>query len=122
MPETQESLTRWGDETFGPVKDPIVLMQRIQLEVNELADAVQRCDAPDVGAEAADVVIMMYRLLSLFGRDLHDDLDTKMAVNRARQWSLNGDGTGCHIPASLSDRRQMLTDMEHWKQGGTHKR
>ena len=100
MTETQESLTRWGDETFGPVKDPAALMQRIQLEVNELVDAVHRGHAPDVGAEAADVVIMMYRLLSLFGRDLHSDVNAKMAVNRARQWSLNGDGTGRHIPVS----------------------
>lgn len=53
---------------------------------------------PDkIAAEAADVLIVLYGVAGMRGFDLHAEVDRKMAVNRARRWRANGDGTGYHI-------------------------
>lgn len=53
---------------------------------------------PDkIPAEAADVLIVLYGIAGMRGFDLHAEVDRKMAINRARRWKANGDGTGYHI-------------------------
>jgi hypothetical protein len=54
-------------------------------------------DPDKVPAEAADVLIVLYGLAGMRGFDLHAEVDRKMAINRARRWRANGDGTGYHI-------------------------
>ncbi len=54
-------------------------------------------DTAEIGREAADVAILLHRLVALAGRDLAEEVDAKMAVNRARRWYAAGDGTGGHV-------------------------
>ncbi len=51
----------------------------------------------EMGREAADVVILLHRLVALAGMDLSEQVDAKMAINRARKWKAAGDGTGGHV-------------------------
>lgn len=95
--ETQKSIARWAEETFGPAKDPAVLVQRAATELDELLKAVSQKDATEIGKETADVVILLMRVLELHGLELQQELDSKMVENRARMWRPKGDGTGSHI-------------------------
>jgi hypothetical protein len=127
MPETQETVCRWIDETFpgadpeSPRKALRALEEMIELclaagaSPEQVADACRKiihealpqltaadwtltAPAPEkIPAEAADVLIVLYGLAGLRGFDLHDEVDRKMAINRARRWAPRGDGTGYHI-------------------------
>ncbi len=96
--ETQRTICEWAEATFGPVSQPIVLVDRALVEMAELADAVKDGDEAEAGKEAADVAILLYRLMETLGMDLASEVTAKMAENRARQWRPKGDGTGSHIP------------------------
>jgi NTP pyrophosphatase (non-canonical NTP hydrolase) len=95
--ETSQSIRAWGDEAFGGVKDPGALVARARGELDELAEAVRAGDGAAIGSEAADVAILLHRLVALAGRDLAAEVDAKMKINRARQWKRAGDGTGGHV-------------------------
>ncbi len=99
MTETQKTVTRWAEETFGPVQDQAVLVRRAMDEMAELLGATMAGDKPEIGKETADIAILLYRLLDLNGLDLTQEVTSKMAENRARRWQRKGDGTGKHIPA-----------------------
>jgi hypothetical protein len=88
--ETFDSIADWCDETFGHVIPPRIV-SRAQEEMDELAAAAEAGD-PRAIVEAADVVIVLSRF-----RGLQAAVDAKMAVNRAREWTLMGDGTGYHV-------------------------
>jgi NTP pyrophosphatase (non-canonical NTP hydrolase) len=94
--ETSASIAYWGAETFGEVSDLVVLTQRARAEFEELDAAVRVGDADEIGREAADVVILLHRLVGLLGKDLAEEVDAKMHINRNRQWRLSGDGVGQH--------------------------
>ena len=96
--ETQESVADWGEETFGPVCDAASLVERAATEMAELREAVDKGGGGESAAEAADVVILLYRLGATLGFDLGQAIDDKMRINRARRWRPAGDGTGQHIP------------------------
>ena len=95
--ETSNTIRVWGDETFGEVKDLAALVARARGELDELAEAVRAGDMAEAGKEAADVVILLHRLVALAGMDLNAQVDAKMAINRARTWKAAGDGTGGHV-------------------------
>lgn len=95
--ETQESIARWGEETFGPVTEPASLVRRARLELDELIEALERNDAAEAAREAADVLILLHRLAHMLGFDLAAAIDAKMKINRARRWLASGDGTGRHM-------------------------
>ena len=95
--ETSAGILAWGNETFGIVSDPLALFRRAQTEMEELAEAITAGNSQACAAEAADVVILLHRLMGLMDRDLADEVDAKMAVNRQRVWRTSGDGTGHHI-------------------------
>jgi len=95
--ELQTAISQWGDEAFGPVRDPIALVDRARLELTELADAVSAGEGAEIGGEIADVVIILYRLADQFGLDLDAEVLRKLEINRARRWSAAGDGTGRHL-------------------------
>ncbi len=95
--ETSNTIRVWGDETFGEVKDLAALIARARLELDELEEAIRAGDIAEAGREAADVVILLHRLVALAGLDLNDQVDAKMAINRARSWKAAGDGTGGHV-------------------------
>jgi len=96
MTETSASIAQWGAETFGEVADLAVLTQRARAEFGELEAAVRAGSADEIGREAADVVILLHRLVGLLGKDLAEEIDVKMQINRNRQWRLSGDGVGQH--------------------------
>ena len=95
--ETSKSIRDWGDETFGKVSDLSALVARARGELDELEQAIRADDRPEIGREAADVVILLHRLVALAGMELSEQVDAKMAVNRARKWKAAGDGTGGHV-------------------------
>ena len=94
--ETQSTIAKWGEETFGPVSDPVALARRASVELDELIEALEKGDAEEAAHETADVLILLNRLGATLGFDLTDAVDTKMKVNRARLWVPAGDGTGRH--------------------------
>ena len=98
LPENSASITAWGDATFGKVADLRSLVDRAGLELAELRDALaNREPADDAVMEAADVVILLHRVVGLLGGDLAEAVERKMAVNRARRWIPASDGTGRHL-------------------------
>jgi len=95
--ETSQSIRIWGDETFGKVADLSALVARARGELDELEQAIQAKNNTEIGREAADVAILLHRLVALAGMELGEQVDAKMAVNRARKWKPAGDGTGGHV-------------------------
>jgi NTP pyrophosphatase (non-canonical NTP hydrolase) len=97
MSETSATIREWGDATFGAVRDLSALVTRARSELDELDQAVRANDRAEIGREAADVVILLHRLVALLGMDLNVEVDAKMAINRGRKWKPAGDGTGGHV-------------------------
>ncbi|SDR12576.1 DUF550 domain-containing protein [Pseudovibrio sp. Tun.PSC04-5.I4] len=96
--ESSASIAAWGDQTFGEVADLYALIDRAQEELNALCETVAKGNsARDVASEAADIVILLHRLVGLHGSELSFAVDEKMARNRTRIWSLAGDGTGRQV-------------------------
>jgi NTP pyrophosphatase (non-canonical NTP hydrolase) len=95
--ETSQSIAAWGEETFGPAANLRVLVSRARGELDEL-DAALASEPPAAAiSEAADVAILLHRLVHLLGDDLAAAVDHKMTINRARAWTRSGDGVGQHI-------------------------
>ncbi len=92
MNETIESVAKWADETFGPTTPKQALIRALS-EIDELLGSHQAADL-NLVEEAADVCITLYRYIYLVDPCA---IEKKMAVNRARKWKLNGDGTGNHL-------------------------
>jgi NTP pyrophosphatase (non-canonical NTP hydrolase) len=123
MRETQETIYRWMNDTFpgadpeSPRKAIRALEEMVELclacgasyeeirnavernrkDYRDLDDFDRRPEPDKVAGEAADVLIVLYGVAGMRGLDLHAEVDRKMAVNRARRWKANGDGTGYHI-------------------------
>lgn len=95
--ETQATIVRWAEETFGPAADTSILLDRAAIEFAELRDALEANDTAEIGKETADVVILLYRILEMHGLSLQEEVNAKMRVNRSRRWHSRGDGTGSHI-------------------------
>ncbi|APL99330.1 putative pyrophosphatase [Bordetella phage FP1] len=97
MTETQETMTAWGDETFGPTP-PAAIARRMRHEVQELLDGfealgdLQPADIPAearaaLGEECGDIYIMLSQIAQKLGTDLPTIATAKMAVNRERRWA-----------------------------------
>ncbi len=95
--ETSHTIREWGDATFGEARDLTVLVARARGEMDELERALRDGDTTEAGWEAADVAILLHRLVGLLGMELSEQVDAKMQVNRARKWRAAGDGTGGHV-------------------------
>lgn len=96
--ETSQTIHQWGQASFGPVADPARILARARLEFDELVEAIDKGESLDaIIAEAADVAILLHRLAGFLDRDLSEAIDAKMAINRARAWIRDGDGTGRHV-------------------------
>lgn len=98
MIENQISVSTWADETFGPAGSNARVASRSNEEMAELLRALTADDNhPKAAEEVADIVIVLYRLATRLGVDLHDEIDRKMAINRTREWNLDKTGHGYHV-------------------------
>lgn len=96
--ETQQSITQWADETFGTGTTNIRKAARANEEMAELLKTLAVSDiSPKASLEIADVIIVLYRLASYLGVDIHTVIDEKMAINRKREWRKDGTGHGYHV-------------------------
>lgn len=96
--ETQQSITDWANTTFGAAGSNARVAARANEEMAELLRALTADDAsPKAAVEVADVLIVLYRLATRLGVDLHAEVDRKMAINRAREWNLDSSGHGYHV-------------------------
>jgi NTP pyrophosphatase (non-canonical NTP hydrolase) len=98
--ETQVSISQWAEKTFGPAGSNARAVARANREMAELLEHVTADDAhPEAAEEVADIVIVLYRVATRLGVDLHERIDAKMARNRVRKWKLDGTGHGYHVKA-----------------------
>lgn len=98
MSETQQSVSAWADAVFGAVGSNARVAARANEEMAELMRALTSDDSHEKAAEeVADIVIILYRLASRLGVDLHAEIDRKMAINRTRVWSPDNTGHGYHV-------------------------
>lgn len=95
MSETQETISKWGRETFGPPDSPERIAARLNEEFAEFMNAVLLGE--DVESEAADILVVLYQYAQAKGFDLHEATDAKMLVNRARKWKVGEGGVGQHV-------------------------
>lgn len=96
--ENQKTIEEWRRATFGMPLSRMRIAVRANEEMAELLRALSTDDNdPKAASEIADVVIVLYSVAELLGVDLHTEVDRKMAINRARRWSLDGTGHGYHV-------------------------
>lgn len=100
--ETQRTISDWANATFGPSSSNARCASRANNEMSELVDALVSDDQhPKAIEEAADVVIVLYRLVDRMGGDMHAAIDAKMKINRERRWTI-ASGHGQHVPEEES--------------------
>ncbi len=98
MRENQSTISNWANETFGPAGSNARVAARANEEMAELLRALTvDDDHPKAKEEIADIVIVLYRLADRMGVNLHDEIDRKMSINRAREWSRDNTGHGYHV-------------------------
>lgn len=131
--ETQESITRWADDTFGP-KHPAEVAARMNVEVAELVAGLATVAAvpvedmdpelvQELQKECADVFIMLAQVAEKLNVDLQTVVDYKMSVNRRRNWTKSPSGKMQHVETFLEpwsglemelDRFYILSDSGHF--------
>lgn len=95
--ETQESIGKWADETFGPSGSNARVAARANEEMAELIRVLTSDDNhPKAPEELADVVIVLNRLAFRLGINLQEEINKKMERNRSRKWETDGTGHGYH--------------------------
>lgn len=113
--ETQYTISAWSKKTFGP-KDPLTIAKRARVEFNEMIDELEVLEVLQAeglrpysvqvatraaAVEAADVVIMLYSVVSGLKHDIMALIDEKMVVNRGRSWHTDPTtGRTQHIPGT----------------------
>lgn len=97
MKETQESITKWADDTFGKT----TIMRSVTRANEEMAELLKHLSIdpihPKAPEEIADIFIVLYRAASYLKTDIHKEIDRKMFTNRNRKWKLDGAGCAQHI-------------------------
>lgn len=101
MMDLQRQIGEWGDQTFPYDKRNwheedeacVRLLMHLEEEYDELTEAFSNVGFPlldteveDVAYEAADMVILLFRLAHICGFDLLQAVERKMEVNRTRVW------------------------------------
>jgi NTP pyrophosphatase (non-canonical NTP hydrolase) len=98
--ETQATISQWADETFGTAGSNARAAARANEEMAELlANLTSDDNHSKAGDEIADVFIVLYRVATNLGVDVHEEIDAKMKTNRSRLWALDGTGHGYHVEA-----------------------
>jgi NTP pyrophosphatase (non-canonical NTP hydrolase) len=98
MREDQKSISRWAEETFGSASSNARVAARANEEMAELLRHLTSDDNhQEAVEEAADIIIVLYRLAERMGKDLHAEIDRKMKVNRGRTWRKAEGGCSYHV-------------------------
>ncbi len=94
-----QDIHAWQVETFGPATSPHRAFARARLEWDELSRALclDTTTEAHCAEECADVAILLCRVAASLGFDLADEIEKKMAINRARKWPAPGTGPSQHI-------------------------
>ena len=97
MRETTQTIHEWAVQTFGVSPSNLRKAIRVNTEMAELLTKLT-LDDNDQNAigEAADICIVLHTLVAQLGGDLDSAVQIKMAINRAREWVLDGSGCGQH--------------------------
>ena len=124
MSETQETISRWGWETFGATSAKKIA-HRMAQEVEELLEAFS--EVPDVETpfvepgklkalqdECADIQIMLYQVAEELGAHLGTKVDEKMEINRKRQWKLDEFGNHQHVEEFTDFETGVRLDCNKW--------
>lgn len=111
MKETGATIAGWAAATFGPAHDPARVAARANEEMAELLRAATSQQPPSkLIEEAADVVIVLARLVHVAGGDIWEAVERKMEVNRARVWKKDGTGHGYHVREKATDQADRSVD------------
>lgn len=130
MEETQQTVGEWIDQTFlgNDPEAPRMALRALEemaelciasgANVDDMMKAVMTVynkahNCPKSGLiskpefdkipyEAADVLILLYKVAHMRRFDLHEAVDKKMEINRSRKWASRGDGTGYHIKEQVT--------------------
>lgn len=99
--ETQETISKWGVETFGLKPKTQEALQIHWLKLEEELEELHRdiCidgDYDKCASEFADVYIVLAQIASTVGVDLQEAVDKKMTINRKRTWIKSSNGTFRH--------------------------
>lgn len=98
MSESQFTISKWADDTFGHAYNNLRSAVRLNEEMAELLKSLSVGDPIDkVANEIADVYIVLCRIATNTRVDIHEVVETKMKINRARKWQIDGTGHGYHV-------------------------
>lgn len=85
----------WQDNQFGKPTNIPATLNKLRGEVDEIAEAFAAGDMAEVREEVCDVVFMVaafMRAIDMSHSDLFDGLETKLAYNKTRKWTLLDNG------------------------------
>jgi len=105
--ETQLSISNWGRRTFPGVSLYSAVVRMLQ-EAHELVSlfwidrdhALQHPKLPDkakIAGEIADVYNTLVGVADRAGVDIQEAVNTKMEINRKRNWKIGKDGYGQNV-------------------------
>lgn len=107
LPVTETPLTiyQWQLNTFGE-GTPLRYAIRANEEMAELLSKLVSTTTTigEIEAEIADVFIVLCGCAGVMKLNFQEAVDAKMAINRARRWRMNGDGTAQHEGDSESGK------------------
>ena len=104
MIDLQRSISEWAEATFGPVGSNLSVATRANKEMAELLQALSSDDRnPEAIEEMADVVMCLCRLADRMGIDLESEVKKKLAINKQREWRLDGNGHGYNLHGGLPE-------------------
>lgn len=109
MTTTQREICDWAAETFPDAEMGDVTSKMYDEMIELYQDVTCRHDE-GVGAEIADVVIMLYQIADRCGVDLEQAVINKMAVNKARTWG-KADDRGVVRHSETMTAAQRLYDL-----------
>ena len=98
MIELQKEISKWAEATFGSVGSNMSVATRANKEMSELLQSLTEDDwSPKAAEEVADVVMVLMRLADRMGFSVEAEVQRKLAINKSRQWKLDGHGHGYHV-------------------------
>jgi Protein of unknown function (DUF550) len=86
---SQQKISDWADDTFGPALSNARVAARANEKMAELL-ASSNDNHQGAGDEIADIVICLSRLATRIGVDIQAMVNLKMEINTGRHWRMTG--------------------------------